>query len=160
MEQRISFRSDGLTLPASSMFRTDYPRARNARRSLSCTGSAATRGKPELYLAGAGVRQMGLRDAAVRHAKLRRRGEPNRINCLEQVEDTKNAITFMQGLDEVDADRIGLIGSSFGATVTVYTAGVDERVSAAISSGGWGDGERKFRGPAHRRRAGGRPSPG
>ena len=73
-------------------------------------------------------------------------GEPNHINCLEQVEDTKSAISFMQGLDEVDADRIGLIGSSFGAAVTVYTAGVDDRVKAAISSGGWGDGERKFRG--------------
>ena len=73
-------------------------------------------------------------------------GEKNHINCLEQVEDTKNAITFMQGVDSVDPDRIGLIGSSFGAAVAVYTAGVDERVTAAISSGGWGDGERKFRG--------------
>ena len=73
-------------------------------------------------------------------------GEPNHINCLEQVEDTKNAITFVQGINEVDPDRIGLIGSSFGAAVCVYTAGVDERVSATISSGGWGDGERKFRG--------------
>jgi uncharacterized protein len=62
------------------------------------------------------------------------------------VEDTKNAITFMQSRDDVDSSRIGLIGSSFGAAVTVYAAGVDERVSAAISSGGWGDGERKFRG--------------
>lgn len=73
-------------------------------------------------------------------------GEPNHIICLEQVEDTKNAITYMQGRPEVDPGRIGLIGSSFGAAVTVYTAGVDERVTAAISSGGWGDGERKFRG--------------
>ena len=73
-------------------------------------------------------------------------GEPNHIICLEQVEDTKNAITYMQGRPEVDPDRIGLIGSSFGAAVTVYAAGVDERVKAAISSGGWGDGERKFRG--------------
>ncbi len=73
-------------------------------------------------------------------------GEPNHIICLEQVEDTKNAITYMQGRPEVDPDRIGLIGSSFGAAVTVYTAGVDPRVKAAISSGGWGDGERKFRG--------------
>ncbi|MEE2996315.1 MAG: alpha/beta hydrolase, partial [Pseudomonadota bacterium] len=59
---------------------------------------------------------------------------------------TKNAITYVQGLKEVDPGRIGLIGTSFGAAVTVYTAGVDERVSAAISSGGWGNGERKFRG--------------
>lgn len=73
-------------------------------------------------------------------------GEPNHIICLEQVEDTKNAITYMQSRPEVDGTKIGLIGSSFGAAVTVYTAGVDERVGAAISSGGWGDGERKFRG--------------
>ena len=72
-------------------------------------------------------------------------GEKNHINCLEQVDDTKAAITYMQGRDDVDTGRIGLIGSSFGAAVTVYTAGVDERVSAAISSGGWGDGARKFR---------------
>jgi pimeloyl-ACP methyl ester carboxylesterase len=28
----------------------------------------------------------------------------------------------------------------------VYTAGVDQRVAAVISQGGWGDGQRKFRG--------------
>ncbi|PPR11292.1 MAG: hypothetical protein CFH41_00872 [Alphaproteobacteria bacterium MarineAlpha11_Bin1] len=72
-------------------------------------------------------------------------GKPNHINCLEQVEDTMNAITYVQGLNQVDPERIALIGTSFGAAVTVYTAGVDKRVSAAISSGGWGNGERKFR---------------
>ena len=39
-----------------------------------------------------------------------------------------------------------MIGSSFGAAIAVYVIGVDKRVAAAISSGGWGDGERKFRG--------------
>ena len=39
-----------------------------------------------------------------------------------------------------------MIGSSFGAAIAVYVCGVDKRVAAAISSGGWGDGERKFRG--------------
>ena len=39
-----------------------------------------------------------------------------------------------------------MIGSSFGAAVAVYAGGVDRRVAAVISSGGWGDGERKFRG--------------
>lgn len=73
-------------------------------------------------------------------------GEKGRIICLDQVEDTKAAVTYMQSRPEVDPDRIGLIGSSFGAAVSVYTAGVDKRVACAISSGGWGDGERKFRG--------------
>jgi uncharacterized protein len=39
-----------------------------------------------------------------------------------------------------------VIGSSFGGAVAVYAGGVDERVAAVISNGGWGDGERKFRG--------------
>ncbi len=73
-------------------------------------------------------------------------GEFGRIICLEQVEDTKNALTYLQGRSDVDPDRIGALGSSFGAAVAVYTGGVDKRVGAVISSGGWGDGERKFRG--------------
>jgi pimeloyl-ACP methyl ester carboxylesterase len=72
-------------------------------------------------------------------------GEKNHINCLEQVEDTKNAITYLRSRVEVDRGRVGLIGSSFGAAVAVYTAGVDRRVAATISSGGWGDGARKFK---------------
>ena len=67
------------------------------------------------------------------------------ILCHDQVEDTKNAVTYMAGRPEVDPARIALIGSSFGAAVAVYTGGVDERVAVVVSSGGWGDGERKFR---------------
>jgi hypothetical protein len=66
--------------------------------------------------------------------------------CLDQVEDTRAAVTIMQSRPEVDSDRIAVVGSSFGAAVAVYTAGVDDRVAAVISSGGWGNGERKFRG--------------
>lgn len=73
-------------------------------------------------------------------------GEPGRIICLEQVEDTSAALTFLQTRPEVDPDRIGVLGSSFGGAVAVYTGGVDARVAAVISSGGWGNGARKFRG--------------
>ena len=73
-------------------------------------------------------------------------GEKARIICLEQVEDTSAALTYMASRPDVDPDRIAVIGSSFGAAVAVYTGGVDKRVAAVVSSGGWGDGERKFRG--------------
>jgi alpha/beta superfamily hydrolase len=73
-------------------------------------------------------------------------GEPGRVICLEQVEDTRNALTFLARQACVDAARIAVIGSSFGGAVAVYTAGVDERIAAVISNGGWGNGERKFRG--------------
>ncbi len=73
-------------------------------------------------------------------------GEKGRVICLEQVADTQSAVSFLQGRPEVDPKRIALLGSSFGAAVAVYTGSVDERVAAVVSSGGWGDGERKFRG--------------
>jgi len=72
-------------------------------------------------------------------------GEHGRILCLDQVADTSNAVTYMAARPEVDPGRIALVGSSFGAAVAVYTGGVDARVAAVLSCGGWGDGERKFR---------------
>jgi uncharacterized protein len=73
-------------------------------------------------------------------------GEHGNLICLEQVEDTRNALTFLAKHPAVDPDRIGVIGSSFGGAVAVYAGGVDARIAAVISNGGWGDGERKFRG--------------
>lgn len=71
-------------------------------------------------------------------------GEFGRVICMEQVEDTKAALDFLQSCEQVDASRIALLGSSFGAAVALYTGSVDERVAAVISSGGWGHGGRKF----------------
>ena len=73
-------------------------------------------------------------------------GERGRVICLEQVEDTRNALAFLAQHPAVDGKRIGVIGSSFGGAVAVYAGGIDDRVAAVISNGGWGDGERKFRG--------------
>jgi uncharacterized protein len=73
-------------------------------------------------------------------------GEFGRVICLEQVEDLGNALSFLAGHAAVDPDRIGVIGSSFGGAVAVYAGGTNPRVAAVISNGGWGHGERKFRG--------------
>jgi len=72
-------------------------------------------------------------------------GPRGRVICLEQVEDTKNALSFLAARPDVDPERIGVIGNSFGAAVAIYTAGVDPRVAACVSCGGWGDGAKKFR---------------
>src|SRR5271156_2673812 len=73
-------------------------------------------------------------------------GEFGRVICLEQVEDLGNALDFLAGHPAVAPDRIGAIGSSFGGAVAVYAGGTNPRVAAVISNGGWGHGERKFRG--------------
>ena len=72
-------------------------------------------------------------------------GTRGKVICLEQVEDASSAVSYLATRDDVIAERIAVMGFSFGAAVAVYTAGVDARVAACISCGGWGDGEKKFR---------------
>ena len=69
-------------------------------------------------------------------------GERGWVLPLEQVEDVKAAVTYMATREEVDPDRIGLSGTSFGGAVGCYAAGTDKRIAAMISQGGWGDGEK------------------
>jgi pimeloyl-ACP methyl ester carboxylesterase len=73
-------------------------------------------------------------------------GEFGRVICLEEVEDLRNALTYLAAHPAVDPERIAVIGSSFGGAVAVYAGAVDERIAAVVSNGGWGHGERKFRG--------------
>jgi pimeloyl-ACP methyl ester carboxylesterase len=72
-------------------------------------------------------------------------GERGLVLCEDQVVDTRNALTFLAEQSGVDPQRIGLFGHSFGAAVAIYAAAIDKRVAVCVSSGGWGDGEKKFR---------------
>lgn len=73
-------------------------------------------------------------------------GARGEVRCFDQVADTKNALTFLAQREEVDPSRIGVTGHSFGAAVSIFTGGIDERFACVMSFCGWGDGERKFRG--------------
>jgi pimeloyl-ACP methyl ester carboxylesterase len=73
-------------------------------------------------------------------------GEKGLLICLDQVQATSDALTLLAQHANVDPNRIAVMGSSFGAAVTVYCGGVDPRVAAVLSASGWGNGERKFRG--------------
>ena len=46
-------------------------------------------------------------------------GVQGNLICQEQVRDVSNALTFLQGHPNIDPDRIGCMGSSFGGAVTV-----------------------------------------
>ncbi|HEY5608212.1 MAG TPA: alpha/beta fold hydrolase, partial [Alphaproteobacteria bacterium] len=72
-------------------------------------------------------------------------GERGRVIPLEEVSDARNALTYMASRPEVDPDRIALCGSSLGAGVAVYAAGIDQRVAAVILENGLGNGERIIR---------------
>jgi uncharacterized protein len=72
-------------------------------------------------------------------------GERGRVIPLEEVEDARNALTYMTTRPEVDPARIALCGSSLGAGVAVYAGGIDQRVAAVILENGLGNGERIIR---------------
>ena len=60
-------------------------------------------------------------------------GEPRgQLFPLRQVEDFRNAISYLQTRPDVDADAIGIWGASFGGAVVIWTAAVDRRVQAVV----------------------------
>ena len=142
-------------------------RASGAPPSWCCTASAATRPRRTCMQPDQGARRPRLRDAALRHARLRRQRRRARPRDLPRAGrgHPQRADLPGQSIPRSIPSASALIGSSFGGAVAVYAGGVDERVAAVISNGGWGDGERKFRGQhktpggmgALHRHAGGRP---
>ena len=61
-------------------------------------------------------------------------GQPRcRLVPRAQVEDVRNALTFLETVPEVDPARLGLFGISLGGSVAAATAGLDERVKAVIA---------------------------
>lgn len=72
-------------------------------------------------------------------------GPRDRLFPLEQVDDIRNALTFLSQDTRVDGTRLGLFGISFGGGNAAYTAGMDSRVGCAVSLVGFGNGERWLR---------------
>lgn len=69
-------------------------------------------------------------------------GTPGRVFPLEQVEDARAALTFLSQYQQVDAQRLGVLGISFGGANAAYAAGVDKRIRCAVCLVAYGNGER------------------
>ncbi len=72
-------------------------------------------------------------------------GEPGRIIPGEQVQDIRNALSFVQLDPQIDPTRIGLVGWGFGGGLVVQAAADDLRVRAVVCLNGIGDGGRAVR---------------
>ncbi len=69
-------------------------------------------------------------------------GDRDLIDPLRQVQDWRNAITYLQTRADVDPNRIGAFGSGgTGGGNAVYVAGIDERVRCTVCQVGIADGE-------------------
>lgn len=60
-------------------------------------------------------------------------GERGRLAPLEQVDDIRNTITFLETLEFIDMARVGLIGISYGCLTAPHAAALDPRVKATLA---------------------------
>ena len=147
LERQVKFKSDGLTLNGVIAMPDGMAPGEKRPAFMVLHGFGSTHNAGNVKTPCAMLNKLG-------YATLRfdmrgcgdSEGEKGRLICLEQVEDARNALTFLAGEPGIDPDRIGVMGSSFGAAVAVYTAGVDKRFAACVSASGWGNGETKFKG--------------
>lgn len=56
------------------------------------------------------------------------------INPWEQIEDFRNAVSYVETLPEVDANRIGVWGISYAGGHVIAVAAIDSRVKLAVSN--------------------------
>ena len=62
-------------------------------------------------------------------------GEPRgQLFAMEQIEDLRNAISWLSLQPEVDANRIGAWGASFGGAHVLYLAAFDKRIKAVVAA--------------------------
>jgi len=73
-------------------------------------------------------------------------GEEGKLSPQLQIQDIRNAITFVQSLKETNAQRVGLWGTSFGGANAVVTAAQDNRVKCLAVQLTFEDGERVITG--------------
>lgn len=145
MEQKVSFYSDGRKL-AGVLFEPDGAADNSCPGVVLCQGMS---GLKEVYR----FPEIARRFVALGCVALifdynsigESEGEPGRFYPLEQVEDIRNALTFLEIHSKVDGRRLALYGMSFGGGTVPYAAAVDPRVQCAISVVGFGDGERLIR---------------
>jgi hypothetical protein len=146
VEHRVTFKSDGLTL-SGTVSVPDGLAAGEKRPAfiiLHGFGSTSNAGNvltPSAMLNALGYVTMRFDMPGCGDSE----GARGLLVCLDQVTATRNALTLLQSFGNVDPARIGVMGSSFGAAVAVYSAGLDPRFAACISASGWGNGAKKFR---------------
>jgi len=72
-------------------------------------------------------------------------GPKSRLSPYGRVIDSQAALTFLGAQAMVDAERLGIYGTSYGGATVVWTAAIDPRVKAVVSVVGVGHGQRWMR---------------
>lgn len=144
MEERVVFYSDGLQLSGI----LEVPDVSHQQRFSAIVLPPGNR-MVEKFLLPDFSRKFTAAGYATLRFDYRGFGESQGPRCrpipLEQVEDIRNAVTFVRERQEVDPSRIGVFSFMIGAAHAIYAAGVDSRIRAVAALLPFGSGERWLR---------------
>ena len=140
MDKAIEFFSNGLRLKGVLRHPAGFEPSRQVPAVVMCQGFSLTK---EVWMTpfakalnDAGYLTLSLDYSTFGESE----GQPRcRLVPWMQVEDVRNALTFLETLPEVRPAALGLFGVSLGASVAVAVAGTDARVAAMVAAAGPGD---------------------
>jgi uncharacterized protein len=72
-------------------------------------------------------------------------GPKSRLAPYSRVADVQAALTLLGAQPEVDAERLGIYGTSYGGATVVWVAAIDPRVKCVVAVVGIGNGTRWMR---------------
>lgn len=150
MERKeVTFYSDAVPLAGDIYLPDDYKAGERRAAIILLSGFWGTKGSSlgdEIGLYGAPLLKEGYVIFRYDHPGFGSSGgERGRLVPLEQVEGLKDAITYLQQQAEIDRNRIGLLGASFGGANVIYAAAVDHRVQCVVAINPVADGEEFLR---------------
>lgn len=131
-EQVVHFHSDGFRLEAGL-----YRRALDQDRApaiVFCPGSRVTRRTPYYADYVAALVEAGFTVLLIDYRGWGgSEGPEGALFPLEQVADVRNAVTYLEGRDDVDGRRINVLGVSMGGAHAMVAAALDERIAAVAA---------------------------
>jgi len=142
MQREVAFYSDGLRI-AGIYYLPDDLAPGERRPAVLCLDGYS--GLKDTYLLPVPERlaREGYVALAIDHRGFgKSEGARGKLMPFGQAQDAMDAITFLQQQPEVDPQRIGLYGTSFGGGTVAWVAGTDRRAKCVVSVVPVADGER------------------
>jgi uncharacterized protein len=143
--QTISFYSEGVRLAGDLFLPEDLQRGEVRPGIVLCHGYTGVRNLylPDIarVLTGAGYAVLTFDYKGWGDSE----GPRSRLSPYGRVNDSQAALTWLAAQPMVDAERLGIYGTSYGGATVVWVGAVDPRVKCVVSVVGIGNGRRWMR---------------
>jgi len=145
MSKPVTFYSEGVKLAGDVYLPADIKPGERRAGVVLCHGYTGVRG---IYLPD-NARVLAAAGYAVLNFDYKGWGDSDgpktRLAPYSRVADVQAALSFLAAQPEVDPDRLGLYGTSYGGATVVFVAAIDPRVKCTVAVVGIGNGARWMR---------------